>query len=132
MPADPVYRFQRGRAMNSNMVKPPSRLAVRVRERILQLRDEQGMSSAELARRAGIDQSAVYQLENGISPTLPRLEQYARALGVPPSELVSEDEPEASPEERRLLSLWRQLSAVEQAQVEGFLQGLLVRRIGQP
>lgn len=50
--------------------------------RIKQLREDQSMTQAELAERAGLSRIYVQKLEAGdrISPSLPALERIARAL----------------------------------------------------
>jgi transcriptional regulator with XRE-family HTH domain len=59
--------------------------------RIRELRERQGWSQAELARRAGVAQSMVSRLERGRleSVHLPTLEKLARALGCDPGYLIA-------------------------------------------
>jgi transcriptional regulator with XRE-family HTH domain len=61
--------------------------------RIKQLRVNKGWSLSELAARAGISRSYLYQLELGESaPTHDKIAQLAHALGALPSELMGEPE----------------------------------------
>ena len=51
-----------------------------------------GMTQADLAEKAGIHRPDLSDLENGRhSPTLETVEKIAKALGVPPKCLVSEN-----------------------------------------
>jgi transcriptional regulator with XRE-family HTH domain len=63
-----------------------------VGERIRERRESLGLSQAELAARAHIDIGTYSKLENGRSgtrgPTLARLYQVAKALGVAPADLL--------------------------------------------
>ena len=60
-----------------------ARLAFALGRSVRQLREQQGWSQSELAREAGMTQSAVARFEaGGTVPTLPVLERLARALGV--------------------------------------------------
>jgi ribosome-binding protein aMBF1 (putative translation factor) len=60
-----------------------ARLAFELGRSVRQLREQQGWSQTELAREAGMTQSAVARFEaGGTVPTLPVLERLARALGV--------------------------------------------------
>ena len=59
--------------------------------RIRRLREERGWSLTELAERAGISRSYLYQIERGEStPTQEKIDQLAKALGALPSELFGE------------------------------------------
>lgn len=60
---------------------------------IREVRRQAGVSQAELARRVGLDQSGVSRLERGKRPvTLPTLRAVARALGVPVTALLDDDD----------------------------------------
>jgi transcriptional regulator with XRE-family HTH domain len=64
----------------------------RLGRRIIELRQERGLSSPELARRARIDRSDMWRIEKGRGPKsigLDRLERIATALGVTLSELLA-------------------------------------------
>ncbi len=73
-------------------------------------REEQGMTQAELAEKAGVSAGLVGQIENGrVQPSLKTLENLADVLGVSPCYFVLDYEsieqmlPSFSPELRRLL-----------------------------
>jgi XRE family transcriptional regulator, regulator of sulfur utilization len=73
--------------------RPPSQPPAKsVGLRIRALREERGLSQADLAAKAGIDFATFSKLENGRSgsrgPTLSRLYQVANALGVKVADLV--------------------------------------------
>jgi transcriptional regulator with XRE-family HTH domain len=57
---------------------------------IRKLRETQGMTQEELARKAKVTQGYVSHLEKGLkkNPSLPTLKRLARALGVPVTELL--------------------------------------------
>jgi transcriptional regulator with XRE-family HTH domain len=58
-------------------------------EQIRHLREQQGFSQQELADRAGIAKSTVYEAETARrTPTLESLEKIAAALGVSVAELL--------------------------------------------
>ncbi|HJP74246.1 MAG TPA: helix-turn-helix transcriptional regulator [Pseudonocardiaceae bacterium] len=58
-----------------------SRISLDLGAQVRSLREQQGWSQAELARRIGITKSAVARLETGqTSPTLPELDLIARVL----------------------------------------------------
>jgi transcriptional regulator with XRE-family HTH domain len=60
-----------------------ARLAFELGGSVRQLREQHGWSQTELARQAGMTQSAIARFEaGGTVPTLPVLERLARALGV--------------------------------------------------
>jgi ribosome-binding protein aMBF1 (putative translation factor) len=60
-----------------------ARLAFELGRSVRALRQQHGWSQSELARAAGMTQSAVARFEaGGAVPTLPVLERLARALGV--------------------------------------------------
>ena|SRR5437667_1614787 len=60
-----------------------ARLAFELGRAVRELREQHGWSQAELARLAGMTQSAVARFEaGGTVPTLPVLERLARALDV--------------------------------------------------
>ncbi|MCL6452900.1 MAG: helix-turn-helix transcriptional regulator [Alicyclobacillus sp.] len=60
--------------------------------RLRQMRKERGLSVRQLAERADVSVSYVYAIENGErGSNLTKLNQIARALGVPLSQLWDED-----------------------------------------
>jgi DNA-binding XRE family transcriptional regulator len=64
----------------------PRRLATVIRK----LREQQDMTQEQLAKKAGVTQGYIAQLERGLrkNPSLPALRKLARALGVPVTELL--------------------------------------------
>lgn len=60
-----------------------ARRAFKLGEQVRRLREERGISQAELARRMGTGQPAIARLEaGGVTPTIDTLERVGRALGV--------------------------------------------------
>lgn len=65
----------------------------RVAERARALREQQGLSQAGLARLAHTSRSQVSAVERGErAPTISTIDSFARALGVPTSVLVGEQQ----------------------------------------
>jgi transcriptional regulator with XRE-family HTH domain len=67
-------------------------------DRLKRLRAERGLSQAGLARKAGVAQQLISQLESGMNGSTKRLPEIARALGVRPHDIdenYSADTPEA-------------------------------------
>jgi XRE family transcriptional regulator of biofilm formation len=64
----------------------PRRLATVIRD----LREREGMTQIELAKKAKVSQGYLAALETGLkkNPSLPTLRKLARALGVPVTELL--------------------------------------------
>jgi transcriptional regulator with XRE-family HTH domain len=64
----------------------PRRLATVIKK----LREAQGLTQEQLAKKAGLSQAYLSQLEAGDKkhPSLPALKRLARALGVPVGELL--------------------------------------------
>jgi transcriptional regulator with XRE-family HTH domain len=64
----------------------PRRLALVIKK----LREQQDMTQEALAKKAGMTQGYIAQLERGLrkNPSLPALRKLARALGVPVGELL--------------------------------------------
>jgi DNA-binding XRE family transcriptional regulator len=64
----------------------PRRLATVIRK----LRERQGMTQERLAKKAGVTQGYIAQLESGLKkhPSLPTLKKLARALDVPVTDLL--------------------------------------------
>lgn len=67
--------------------KPPPSYAMKLSARIKSIREKQGLTQAEAARKAGIDYKRWHEYENGHEPTAERLFQIADALGVKTDEL---------------------------------------------
>lgn len=97
-----------------------------VKERILALRDARGLTSSKLADLAGLKRSALTNLEDGISPSLQRIERYAAGLGVHPATLLCETDEEAAgylkPDEQELLARYRQVPEADRAAVAVLLE----------
>lgn len=71
----------------------------RVADRVRSLREEQGISQAELARQAKIARSHLSQIESGNNvPSVVTADALARALGVPITQLVAEEEQPVRPD----------------------------------
>lgn len=47
------------------------------------LREAQGLSVAELARRSGVGRTTLYRIESGAEPTVRTVRRIATALGLP-------------------------------------------------
>jgi transcriptional regulator with XRE-family HTH domain len=64
----------------------PRRLASVIKK----LREQRNMTQEGLAKKAGVTQGYIAQLESGLrkNPSLPALRKLARALGVPVTELL--------------------------------------------
>jgi transcriptional regulator with XRE-family HTH domain len=74
--------------------------------RLRSLRTDLGLTQERLAERADLSTDAIRRLERGgFSPTLRVLEQIARALSVPMSDLLGESGAELSETHRRLNAL---------------------------
>lgn len=63
----------------------------KIGQRVVQLREEKGLTQAELSRVCGKDRQAIEKLEGGrVNPTLYTLYEVSRALDVSLSELVDQ------------------------------------------
>ena len=73
---------------------------MKLSEKIKFLREERGMSQTELAKAAGyISRSSISKIEKGESdPSQKMLSRIAAALGVKPSELISEENAKSPPQ----------------------------------
>jgi transcriptional regulator with XRE-family HTH domain len=104
--------------------KPTAEIA---RERALALQRQQGLISAEFARRAGLHASAITQLEQGTRPTLGKLDALAKGLRVTVAHLVAEEGetiPAATPDEKELLNTYRRLRPDEQVDLLAYARGM--------
>lgn len=64
-------------------------IRLRLGRNIRRLRKERGLSQEALGDEAGIDRTYVSGVERGVrNPTITVLERFARALGVPPGDLL--------------------------------------------
>jgi len=57
---------------------------------VKKMREEQGVTQAQLAKKAGVTEAYVSMIEGGVrkNQSLPILKRLARALGVPVGELL--------------------------------------------
>lgn len=86
-----------------------------LKEIVVKLREDRGLSTTELARQAGITQPSMHNIESGKTKNLrgPTLVGLCRALNVSPEVLLGKRRPppiEAVLQEAELLTLWRTLS----------------------
>lgn len=82
---EPGYEFYKGKAAAGIRTR-----SARIARRVRLLRSRRGMSTAELARRAGMHRPNLSRLEAGRhEPSLDILEKVANALGVPVADLVA-------------------------------------------
>ncbi|WP_329416772.1 helix-turn-helix domain-containing protein [Streptomyces sp. NBC_00704] len=72
--------------------RPASSTVIAVGAQIRRRREQRGMSSAELARRAGLSKATLSQLEAGRGdPTIETLDALAMALRIPLTDLLARD-----------------------------------------
>lgn len=65
--------------------------------RLRQLRSAKGFSQTKLSKKSGVSQSFIHDLETGQKqPTIKTIHKLARALGIPVSELIEEDEDQSA------------------------------------
>jgi transcriptional regulator with XRE-family HTH domain len=93
-------------------------------DRIRQAREAKGLSAAELARRVGITQSALSQIEDGTtrSPKPVHLFAIADALGVDPRKLALGSKEERPDPDRQLAVIINLLATEPHQEVLDFLQ----------
>ena len=62
--------------------------------KLREVREKKGLSQGALSRKSGIPQSTISDIERGIikSPTINLAQKLARALGVPLSEMLDEND----------------------------------------
>lgn len=113
--ADPKYRYYKGRTSQRDAERD---VALHIGRRVREVREQKGLTSYELARRAGIARPNISRIERGKHVTsVEILGRLGRALGVSPGHLlyppeiysdqrVSEflDEDRLSPRERKRLN----------------------------
>lgn len=68
---------------------------ISIKTRRLQL----GLTQADLAKKLGVDQTAIHQWENGVGPKRSRLPEVAIALECSVAEPLREDETDAGTED---------------------------------
>lgn len=83
-------------------------------EKIRALRTQHGMTMEDLARELGVQRSAVNKYEKGIVINLKRttIRDLCRVFDVPSSYFLEDDDPDLSPEELQLVSLYRGAEAI--------------------
>ncbi|MSQ15562.1 MAG: XRE family transcriptional regulator [Dehalococcoidia bacterium] len=83
---EPEYEHYKGR----EKAEPPENRALRIGNKVRELRTVKGLSVAELARRTGMKRPNLSRVESGRhEPSLETLERIADALVLPVAELVS-------------------------------------------
>lgn len=69
-----------------------------IKENVRRLREERGLTQAELASRLGVTRGSISQWENGISaPRMGVIEQMSALFGVKKSDLIEDYIPSDSP-----------------------------------
>jgi transcriptional regulator with XRE-family HTH domain len=94
----------------ANTQKPYTDISFVMAEKVLQLRTENKMTQAELARRADVTVETIARLERVLrgkasanaNPSLETLDNIARALGVRPESLITPGKKPTSSKEDRL------------------------------
>lgn len=85
--ADPEYRYFKGRGDQQDLERG---VALRIGQRVRELRRRKGVTTYELAARSGIARPNISRIEKGKhAPGVETLERLARALDVPLAELLS-------------------------------------------
>ena len=103
----------------------PKRAAETFGERLGRLREDARLSQSALARRVGVSQSAVSQMESGErSPSYGMLVQVADALGVSLAYLVGAETEELSPAEEKHFRRYRALPTEAQAELSAYVDFL--------
>lgn len=93
--------------------------------RLARMRADTGLSQSALARRVGVSQSAVSQMEAGDrSPSYGMLVQLADALGVSVAYLVGADVEKLSPVEEKHFRRYRALSNAAQRELDAYVDFL--------
>ena len=102
-------------------------LAMHPANRLRELRKAAGLNQSELARRTGVSQPFISQVENQLATTLDiaRMRVFAREFGCSPADLLAdEDNPDRlSAEERELIAAFRAAGAAQRE---------LISRVAQP
>lgn len=99
--------------------------------RLSRLREDAGLSQSALARRIGVSQSAVSQMEAGDrSPSYGMLVQLAEALGVTMPYLVGAAVEQLTPAEEIHFRRYRALPATAQRDLEAYVDFLRSKHDG--
>ena len=94
-------------------------------ERLTRLREDARLSQSALARRVGVSQSAVSQMESGErSPSYGMLVQLAEALGVSVAYLVGADVEKLSPMDEQHFRRYRALPTEAQKELTAYIDFL--------
>jgi transcriptional regulator with XRE-family HTH domain len=94
-------------------------------QRLARLRDAAGLSQSAMARRIGVSQSAISQIEAGDrSPSYGMLVQLAEALGVSMPYLVGAEVEELSPAEQTHFARFRALPASGKRELDAYVEFL--------
>jgi len=94
-------------------------------ERLGRLREDAGLSQSALARRVGVSQSAVSQMESGErNPSYGMLVQLADALGVSVAYLVGAEVEELSPIEEKHFRRYRALPTEGKQELSAYVDFL--------
>jgi repressor LexA len=107
-----------------------------VGERIIYLRDANGISQIELAKKIGVSKQNLYKYEKGIITNIPadKLEAIAKALNTTPSYLAGWDEKfknfvqSEQVIDNILLDVLTDLTSEETIKVIAFVEGLKANR----
>lgn len=103
----------------------PKQAAETFGERLGRLREDAGLSQSALARRVGVSQSAVSQMESGErSPSYGMLVQLADALRVSIAYLVGAEVEELSPLEEKHFRRYRALPDDAQKELSAYIDFL--------
>ena len=94
-------------------------------QRLARLRDAAGLSQSAMARRIGVSQSAISQIEAGDrSPSYGMLVQLAEALGVSMPYLVGAEVEQLSPAEQTHFARFRALPPSGKRELDAYVEFL--------
>ncbi len=96
-------------------------------DRVERLRKQKNMSRYRMAQNSGLSQSSISNLLNRRNvPSIQTLEKICNGLGMTLAQFFSADNsrPDLTEEQSRVLDVWDQLTDVEKARVEAFVQGM--------
>ena len=107
----------------------------RIGQQVAQLRRDQHLSRAELARRAGTSASYISELEAGriVSPGADRLFRIASVLGMTRTDMAGwADQPDLPPDVMETFSAYLRLCAEDRARIRGIAAEFLGEEPGSP
>jgi len=88
-------------------------------------REDRGVSGRALALKVGVVPSQISKIENGVTnPSLDLLQRLCDALSISLSDFFAEEEPELSPELRRLLDTAKKLSPEQREHLQKLLEAM--------